>query len=272
MRLLCPCALTLIVAALASASKVASLKPSQVDQIRLGVRVADEIRRREHVLPSSDPRVKTLRLIGSRLLACFHDKAPWQWSFDVIDSQEVNAFSLPGGATFFYTGLLDKLKTEDELAAVLGHEMTHVRREHWAKAYADQTARSIGFGVLLGVFRASEDIYNATGFANGLYSLKFSRGDETQADDGGFELMSQAGYNPTGMADVFQMLEDVKKGGSDPEFFSDHPSDKHRVERILAKVKAGGASYALQVPLSVDLADRYYESYYETPRTESKKS
>jgi predicted Zn-dependent protease len=255
-------AMALLLAPLASSN---TLKPSQQEQVRLGIQAAAEIRKQEKILPSSDPRVKTLRMVGMRLLACFHDRAPWQWSFDVIDSREINAFSLPGGATFFYTGLLDKLKTEDELAAVLGHEMTHVRREHWAKAYGDAEFRSITLGILLGVAHAGDDLYNATGLVNSLYTLKFSRGDETQADDGGFELMIKAGYNPTGMADVFQMLEDAQRGGADPEFFSDHPSDKHRVARIMAKIQATGVSYPAQLPLSLDGYDRYFPDFYETP-------
>jgi predicted Zn-dependent protease len=246
-----------------SVSAGVSLKPSQGEQIRLGVRVAAEIRRQERLLPDSDPRVKTLRVVGMRLLACFHDKAPWQWSFDVIDERDINAFSLPGGPTFVYTGLLDKLKTEDELAAVLGHEMTHVRREHWAKAYADQTVRSLTLGLLLGVAHAGYDAYNASDFMNGLYTLKFSRGDETQADEGGFDLMTKAGYNPKGMADVFQMLADAQRGGSDPEFFSDHPSDRHRVDRIDARIKAANTVFPPEIPLALDGYDRYFTEYYD---------
>ncbi len=203
-----------------------------------------------------------------KLLATFHDNAPWQWSFDVIDSHEINAFSLPGGSTFFYTGLLDKLKSEDELAAVLGHEMTHVRREHWAKAYGDEQLRSIGFSLLLGALKASDAIYDATSLFNSMYSLKFSRGDETQADDGGFEMMMKAGYNPAGMVDVFQMLEDAQRGGSDPEFFSDHPSDKHRVARITGKIKATGLTFSDQKAMSFDGYDRYFPDFYPVDRPE----
>ena len=244
-----------------------SLKPSQLEQVRLGVRVAAEIRRQEKILPSSDSRVKTVRMVGMRLLACFHDKAPWQWSFDVIDGREINAFSLPGGPTFVFTGLLDKLKSEDELAAVLGHEMTHVRKQHWAYAYADMELRGIGLSILLGAAHANYDMYNTTDLLNSMYTLKFSRGDETAADDGGFELMSKAGYNPQGMADVFQMLDDAQRGGSDPEFLSDHPSDKHRVSRIEGKITATGQKFPPELPLAMDGYDRYFAEFYKPPVT-----
>src|SRR5437764_5414128 len=118
-------------------------KPSKAQQVQLGKRAADELRRKERVLPSSDPRVQTLRRVGSRLLSTVRTSDPWEFRFDVIDSKQVNAFALPGGPTFFYTGLLDKMKTEDELAGVLGLEMTHVLEEHWAYAYADSHKRNL---------------------------------------------------------------------------------------------------------------------------------
>src|SRR5215212_9069036 len=73
-------------------------KPSQTDQVKLGLRAAQEIRQKERVLPSSDPRVQTVRRIGQRLLSSMTpDRAPWEYSFDVIDNKQVNAFALPGG-------------------------------------------------------------------------------------------------------------------------------------------------------------------------------
>lgn len=256
---------------LAVSARPASLKPSQMEQVRLGVRAAAEIRRQEKILPDTDSRVKLVRMVGMRLLACFHDRAPWQWSFDVIDGREINAFALPGGPVFVFTGLLDKLKSEDELAAIMGHEMTHVRKEHWAHMMADEEVRDLGLSILLGVTHASYDMYNTTDFLNSLYSLRFSRGDETAADDGGFQLMSQAGYNPQGMADVFQMLEDAQRGGNDPEFLSDHPSDRHRIARIEGKIAASGVKYPSLSPLAMDGYDRYFAEFYEpaAPKTDA---
>jgi predicted Zn-dependent protease len=230
-------------------AKADVFKPSQQEQIRLGLDAANQLRRQEKVLPSTDPRVKLLRHTAEKILASIHDKAGWHWSFDVVESREINAFALPGGPTFFYTGLIDKLKTEDELAAVLGHEMTHVRREHWAHAYADQQERSLGLAVLLGVVHANNDVYNFTGMFNSMLTLRYSRRDESQADDGGFDLMSTAGYNPQGMANVFQMLQDSEKGGAPPEFLSDHPSDKNRINHIETRIKESGQTYPALTPL-----------------------
>jgi predicted Zn-dependent protease len=228
-----------------------AFRPSPEQQVKLGKKVAAELRKQEHVLPASDPRVKTLRRIAQKILATFDEKdAIWEYSFDVIDSKEVNAFALPGGSTFFFTGLMDRLKSEDELAGVLGHELTHVRKQHWAYAYADSEKRNIGLSVLLMAARANSNISNLAGLTNEVvFDLPFSRKNETEADDGGFDASAAAGYNPQGLVDTFQMLREVIKDGSPPEFFSDHPDDKNRIKRIQEKIAATGLTYPKEIPL-----------------------
>ncbi|MDR3690427.1 MAG: M48 family metalloprotease [Fimbriimonas sp.] len=228
-----------------------AFRPSPEQQVKLGKRVADALRKQEHVLPASDPRVKTLRRVARRILATFDERdAVWEYSFDVIDSKEVNAFALPGGSTFFFTGLLDRIKTEDELAGVLGHELTHVRKQHWAYAYADSERRNLGLTVLLMAVRANSNIANLAGLTNEVvFDLPFSRKHETEADDGGFDASIAAGYNPEGLADTFEMLRQVVKDGAPPEFFSDHPDDKNRIKRIEDKISASGRNFPAQVPI-----------------------
>lgn len=241
--------------ALVSASHADMFKPSKSDQVKLGLRAAVDIRRQNRVLPNDDPRVQLLREVAGRLLAASPETRgePWQYSFDVINNKAVNAFALPGGPTFFYTGLFDKLKTEDQLAAVLGHELTHTRKEHWANAYASQQKRALGLSVLLLVFRANKSITDLASISNDLLvTLPFARKDETQADDIGFDMMVRAGYNPQGMADVFQILRDSAKGGKPPEFLSTHPDDKGRINRIVAKIENSNRTYASQKPIRYD--------------------
>ncbi len=222
-------------------------KPSADQQIKLGKQAADELRRKEKVLPMSDPRVRVLRRLGQRLLNTIDDKEPWEFTFDVIDSKDVNAFALPGGSVFFYTGLFDRLKTEDELAGVLAHELTHVRHEHWAKRVAEQQKRSLLLTGLLIFGRANQATAGVASLGNDLYTMQFSRGDENNADVTGFDMMTRAGYNPRGMADVFRMLGSL--GGKQPEFLSDHPSDKNRVKRIEDLSTKSGKSYPALTPL-----------------------
>jgi len=232
--------LTAAVAILAIPSAHAdAFKPSKAEQVKLGKEAAKDVRQKMKVLPSSDERVRVLRRVASKILATVDDsKEPWEYSFDVIDAKDVNAFALPGGPTFFFTGLLNRMKTEDELAAVLAHELTHVRREHWAYQYADSQKRSLGLSLILIFARANRTAADITSLANSLFDLKFSRQHESQADDQGMDMMVSAGYNPQGMVDVFTMLRDTAKGGRPPEFLSSHPDDKNRISHI--KERADG--------------------------------
>lgn len=237
-------------------------KPSKADQVKLGKQAAAELRRKSKVLPSTDPRVRTLKAVGSRLLAAADVKGePWQFSFDVIDDKQVNAFALPGGPTFFYTGLLDKLKTEDELAGVLGHEMTHVLREHWAYAYADSQKRNLLLNLGLILFKANRSLGNLAGISNQLiFDLPFSRKHESEADDGGFDLMVRSGYNPQGEADVFTLLRSLSKGGSPPAFLSDHPDDSSRIRHIQDKINASNRDFPAQTALSWNYGNSRYRT------------
>lgn len=226
-------------------------KPSPESQVKLGKEAAAEIRKQEKVLPASDSRVKTLRRVASKILRAIDDgNKPWEYSFDVIDSNEVNAFALPGGPTFFYTGLLNRMKTEDELAAVLGHELTHVRKEHWAYQYRDTSQRNAIFTLGALIFRPSRDVLNVASLGLDVFlNLPFSRKHETEADVVGFDVMTKAGYNPQGMVDVFEMLRKASGGGKPPEFFSTHPDDKNRIKKIEERIKNSGVQYPPQKPM-----------------------
>jgi len=230
-------------------------KPSPAQQVELGKRAADDLRKREKVLPSSDPRVRLVRRIGQKLVKTFKDDKPWQFSFDVIESKQVNAFALPGGPTFIYTGLLDKLKSEDELAGIMGHELTHVRKEHWAYAYRDSQEHQLGLTVLLMVFRANSNVANIASISNDLiFNLPFSRKHESEADTGGLHMMIDAKYNPQGMVDAFQLLANLAGKGAPPEFLSDHPSDTRRIKAMQSQIDGMKQSFPPSTPLRLDRA------------------
>ncbi len=227
-----------------------SVKP--IDQIQLGKRVAKEIRQKEKVLPQSDIRVKILRKVGMRVLSTFKDKKePWEYSFDVIESKDVNAFALPGGPTFFFTGLLDKMKTEDELAAVIGHELTHVRKQHWAIAYVEGQRRNLLITGLLILTRANRTVADLAGLANeAVFDLPFSRANEVEADTLGYDAMVQAHYNPQGMVDTFETLRKLSTGGGKPpEFLSSHPDEKNRIARVQKRITDSNRTWPKMVPL-----------------------
>lgn len=223
-------------------------KPSAKQQVSLGKQAAGEVRQKEKVLPASDQRVQILRKVARRVLSGVNDgNQPWEYSFDVVDSNEVNAFALPGGPTFFYTGLLNRMKTEDELAAVLAHELTHVRKEHWAYQYRDQQKTNALFTIGALILRPSRDVMNVAGLGlSVLVDLPFSRKHESEADSIGYDLMVKAGYNPQGMVDVFEMLRQSSNGGKPPEFLSTHPDDKNRIRSIQERIRREGKNYPAQ--------------------------
>jgi predicted Zn-dependent protease len=234
---------------MAVASNADMFKPSIKDQLTLGKRAAAGIRKKEKMLPASDQRVATMRRIASRLLSTVHDDAqhPWEYSFDVVKSKEMNAFALPGGPVFFFSALVNKFTTEDQFAAVLAHELTHVRKEHWAYSYANNEKRKLGLTVILMVLKANQNLFDIANISDDmLITLPYSRKYENEADAMGCDMMIQAGYNPQGMIDVFETLRKASGGGKQPEFLSSHPDDAGRIKRIQERVKKLNRTFPAQ--------------------------
>jgi predicted Zn-dependent protease len=236
-------------------------KPSVNDQIKLGQKAAAQVRTEEKVLPDSDPRVKEVRRIGRLLLERIPQseraKKPFQYTFDVIDSKEVNAFALPGGPIFIYTGLLQNMQTQDQLAGVLGHEMAHVRYEHWASAYADNQKRQLGIAFALILLNANSTAFDIASVSDALiFQLPYSRRHESDADKSGYDVMVAADFNPQGMADVFRILKE--KGGSKrtEEWLSSHPDSDKRIKNIEKRISESKATYPPQKKLSTAVMAR----------------
>jgi beta-barrel assembly-enhancing protease len=222
-------------------------RPGRNDQIQLGRRAAQEIRQKERVLPETDERVRLVRRVGSRLLSGVDAREPWEYSFDVIDNRAINAFALPGGPIFIYTGLLDILTTEDQLAGIMAHEIIHIRQEHWANAYAEQQRRNLGLSLLLILTRANRTITDIAQIGSEVVmGLPYSRRMETEADDLGLQMMARGGYNPMGMAHVFERMQAASRGGRPPEFLSTHPSEAGRIRRIEQQVQGMNRAFPAQ--------------------------
>ena len=218
---------------LAEEAEADIFRPSVADQKKLGEQAAQQVLQKYRVV--TDSRARSFERVGRRLVANMpaQDRTKWSYRFRVVESKDVNAFALPGGNMFIFTGLLDKIGSTDELAGVTGHEIAHVRREHWAKQYASQQKRSVGLGVLLGLTKAKGAIRDIAGIGNSLLSLSYSRNDEYDADRNGLINMVAANYDPRGMIDLFQTLQQASgnKGGG-PEFLSTHPMSRERLERV----------------------------------------
>lgn len=182
--------------------------------------------------------LKRVRAIAMRIkphTAVFRKDAPgWNWEVNVISSKELNAYCMPGGKIMFYSGLIDQLQlSDDEIAIVMGHEIAHALREHSREqvshAMAAQTAISVGTA-LLGLGQVSASLSNTV--YQSLIATKFSRTDESEADDIGLELTARAGYDPRAGVTLWQKMIAAKSGGNSPEFMSSHPADASRIQRI----------------------------------------
>ena len=182
--------------------------------------------------------LQRVRAIASRLepqTRVFRADAPgWKWEVNVITSNELNAFCMPGGRIMAYSGLIYQLHlTDDEIAIVLGHEIAHALREHSREQVSQAMAAqaTIGIGAaLLGLGQGSADLAGA-GY-QALVATRFSRGDETEADRIGLELTARAGYDPRAGVTVWQKMINASQGGRPPEFLSSHPTDSSRIREI----------------------------------------
>jgi len=156
----------------------------------------------------------------------------WQYKFHLLsDAKTINAFALPGGQIFITAGLYRLFNREDQLAAVLAHEIAHVAARHSAQRIAKSKLTN---GLLNAVMVGSGDatVAQITALAGELVNMKFSREDEVEADRLGVFFMTDAGYDPEGMVELMEVLEKSGGGARMPEFFSTHPSPDNRIEKI----------------------------------------
>src|SRR3954451_3170194 len=188
-------------------------------------------------LDKDSAQVARVKTIVNRLVpqtAAFREDAPkWAWEAHVLTTDEVNAWCMPGGKIAVYTGLINKLQaTDDELAAVLGHEIGHALREHTREQMSQQAITQTGIGLagaLLGIGDLGQSLAGMVADVT-LFKPK-SRGMETEADRIGVELAARAGYNPQAAIALWQKME--KLGGSQPpQFLSTHPSNESRVSDL----------------------------------------
>jgi predicted Zn-dependent protease len=181
-----------------------------------------------------------IQQFGARLAAT-SERPNLPWTFRVVDDPAVNAFAVPGGFVYVTRGLLAHLTNEAELASVVGHEIGHVTARHTIAAMSKQ--QIIGLGLALGSL-ASSQVAKYAGTANqalGILYLKFSRDDESQADQLGLRYMRRADFDPRQMPEVFRMLDRLStaEGGARlPTWLETHPSPANRVAAITQQIAA----------------------------------
>ncbi|MBZ5703040.1 MAG: M48 family metalloprotease [Acidobacteriia bacterium] len=208
---------------------------SPQQDVQVGQKAAQDA---EKKLPlCHDPKVDAyLTQLGKRLAA----KAPtggvqYPYEFHCVNDKAINAFALPGGYVFVNRGTIEAADNEAQLAAVMAHELSHVALRHGTSQASKAQAASLPIAILGGILGGSAMgslVTQLGAFSVGSVLLKYSRTAETQADVMGTQILYDAGYDPRAMAQFFEKLEAESKGKNPPEFFSDHPSPEHRVERV----------------------------------------
>lgn len=227
------------------------------EETALGRKAAPELAA-QYGGPSENQRGQALVEAVGRRLVSQTDVRTTNYPFDfhlLADRDTINAFALPGGQVFITEALARRLKTEGELAGVLGHEVGHVAARHGAEHLAkQQLVQGLGGATVIAASdpdhpeRSSQNQMLAAAITQ-LISMRFSRQDELEADGLGVRFMGQAGYDPRSMIRVMEVLREASKGGRSPEFFSTHPSPENRIQRIREAIKA---AYPNGVPEGLD--------------------
>lgn len=193
--------------------------------------------KKNHTLNTDPKELKRLRTIASRLIPqtkIYREDAPdWQWEVNLLKSDQLNAWCMPGGKIAFYTGIIDQLQlTDDEIAAIMGHEMAHALREHSRERASQQMVSQAGLtalSILTGIQGPALDASNLV--MQTTFLLPNSRTHETEADRMGVELAARAGYDPYAAVSVWEKMEKRSKDAP-PEFLSTHPSNATRVDDL----------------------------------------
>ncbi|WP_215314762.1 M48 family metallopeptidase [Polynucleobacter paneuropaeus] len=199
----------------------------------------------KNILITTGPTYERLKQVANRLIpqtTVFRDDTKgWEWQLSLIQSNTLNASCTPGGKITFYTGIIDQLNlTDDEIAAIMGHEMAHALREHGRERLSEALAQNAVTNVALAAAGANyaSGINAANQVAQYVLVLPNSRQNESEADAIGLELAARAGYNPRAAITVWQKMLKATQGKNPPEFLSTHPSGETRIERLNALMPA----------------------------------
>lgn len=205
---------------------------SKDEEIALGLHAAPKMANEYGGLDRSREDQQRIKRIGARLLQGQSLKqSEYRYNFHLLaDAHTINAFALPGGQIFITRGLYDKLHTDAELAAVLGHEIGHVVGRHGAERLAKQQLTQ-GLANAAGVATGDQSGAQMAMMVGQVVNMKYGRGDELESDMLGVRFMAEAGYDPRAMLAVMKVLKQAG-GGSQPEFFSTHPNPENRLQKI----------------------------------------
>jgi predicted Zn-dependent protease len=246
---------------------------SPEEELEVGREAYREILSRAEVLSPDDPAVEHVRQVGNRLVLATkirplmreinlnEDGYRFEWEFNVLVSDRINAFCLPAGKVAAFKGLLQFVQSDDELATVLGHEMAHALAHHASERLALNPGEATAFRAVGGRLTSLDgprrrSLISLLSPGTELESLSYNRFQESEADHIGVFLMTFAGYEPEAALSFWERMRDLSSGSLRlPEILSDHPADARRLAQLQVWVPlARGAKEAFDKGQIVDEA------------------
>jgi predicted Zn-dependent protease len=203
------------------------------DDFAIGRQVAPQLEAALGDRIDSEPLQLYVDRVGQRIaLVCHHPE--WEYHYIVVDHEMVNAMALPGGYIYITRGMLERLQSEAQLAAILAHETVHVVGRHGMSQRSKQTLMSLATAAVLAA--GPGDMKRLAVMTNQFMSLSYSREDETEADIAGLDYLVKAGYDPNGIIQVQEILLEEHTLRRELEFYSTHPHPESRLRDIRRRI------------------------------------
>ncbi len=219
---------------------------STKQEIKIGRSSSQQIEKQYGLV--QDPQLnRTIDALGQRLAS--HGGRGIPYSFKVLNQDNVNAFAFPGGFVYVTKGIC-KAMTVDQLSFVVGHEITHVERRHSVKALERSMAAQVGSSILMNFVKGNKNnVSTLVGMTNFVISNRYSQSQEREADEGGTDLMAQAGFDPAFAVDALNVLKKSDNGKGDSQFMnsllSTHPLTSERIEAAKGRVEGLRKAYKI---------------------------
>ncbi len=209
------------------------------EEVAMGQKMHQQILS-QYKLSTQPDQVNRVQRIGQRL-AQVSERQDYTYQFFVLEDKGLNAFTIPGGRVYIFTGLLDKLTSDDQVAAVLGHEIGHCSGRHTIKKFQASVGYNLIGNIVLNELGSGQQAGRLVAMsADKLMQLVFSaygRQDEFEADHIGLRYLDWAGFQQRGMVEAFDILEKNSEGSSVPLILRTHPYIKDRIAAIEQEIK-----------------------------------
>jgi len=219
-------------------SQLKLIPESQMDA--MGVQSFEQLKQQTPLTKNKNIEQYVLCIANKIIPQVKQNPDPARWEVKVFEDEQANAFALPGYKIGVYTGLLKYAKNQDQLAAVMGHELAHVIAKHSNERVSGQMATQTGLDIASAILGGTHNENSAmimAGLGLGVQygiTLPFSRSHESEADLIGLELMAKAGFNPEESVTLWQNMSQA--GAAPPEFMSTHPSSDTRIEQLKERI------------------------------------